>query len=206
MDDLRPILRRDVRVEGPTTFEVAVSRALAAEQDQIDIERDRQGKANVVADVLSPKSSSIATMQVQEQLQNLKIDVMPKETAIQLSSLMVRPTLADRIKAEQSADNELQQLRQRDEEKGNLNFELNEKGIWTYRGRLCVPKQGTIINDILIDSHATPYSIHPGGTKMYKNLKPLFLWPGMKKDIAQLVAQYLTCQQVKTRIKEQQDS
>ncbi|XP_075494798.1 uncharacterized protein LOC142532368 [Primulina tabacum] len=121
-------------------------------------------------DALSQKSSSIAAMQVQEQilwdLQNLKLDVIPNGAAIQLSSLMVRPTLADRIKAEQNTDTELQQLRQRDEEKGNLNYELNGEGIWTYRGRLCVPKQGTIRNDILIDAHATPYSIHPGGTKM----------------------------------------
>ncbi|XP_073056906.1 uncharacterized protein [Primulina eburnea] len=159
------------------------------------------GKANVVADALSRKSSSIAAMQVQEQilwdLQNLKLDVIPKGAAIQLSSLMVRPTLADRIKAEQSIDSELQQLRQRGEAKGHSNFELNEKGIWTYRSRLCVPKQGTIRTDILIDAHATPYSIHPGSTKMYKDLKPLFWWPGMKKDIAQFVAQCLTCQQVK---------
>ncbi|XP_073282699.1 uncharacterized protein, partial [Primulina huaijiensis] len=44
MDGLRPILRRDVRVFGPTTYEVAVSRTLTAEQDQRDIENDRQGK------------------------------------------------------------------------------------------------------------------------------------------------------------------
>ncbi|XP_075500114.1 uncharacterized protein LOC142538698 [Primulina tabacum] len=50
-------------------------------------------KANVVEDALSQKSSSIAAMQLQEQilwdLQNLKIDVIPKEATIQLSSLMV---------------------------------------------------------------------------------------------------------------------
>ncbi|XP_075473992.1 uncharacterized protein LOC142505053 [Primulina tabacum] len=43
-DGLRPILRRDVRVACPTTYAIAVSRALAAEQDQKDIENDRQGK------------------------------------------------------------------------------------------------------------------------------------------------------------------
>ncbi|XP_073019290.1 uncharacterized protein [Primulina eburnea] len=47
MDGLRAILRRDVRVAGPTTYDVAVSRALAAEQDQHDIERDHQGKQPV---------------------------------------------------------------------------------------------------------------------------------------------------------------
>ncbi|XP_073057328.1 uncharacterized protein [Primulina eburnea] len=44
MDGLRPILRRDVRVAGPTTYAIAVSRALATEQDLRDIEADRQGK------------------------------------------------------------------------------------------------------------------------------------------------------------------
>ncbi|XP_073020755.1 uncharacterized protein [Primulina eburnea] len=44
MDGLRPVLRRDVRVAGPTTYAVAVSRALTAEQDLRDIEADRQGK------------------------------------------------------------------------------------------------------------------------------------------------------------------
>ncbi|XP_073031207.1 uncharacterized protein [Primulina eburnea] len=44
MSGLRPVLRRDVRVVGPTTYTVAVSRALAAEQDQRDIETDRLGK------------------------------------------------------------------------------------------------------------------------------------------------------------------
>ncbi|XP_073304584.1 uncharacterized protein [Primulina huaijiensis] len=44
LDGLRPILHRDVRVAGPTTYDVVVSRALAAEQDQKDIENDRNDK------------------------------------------------------------------------------------------------------------------------------------------------------------------
>ncbi|XP_075481134.1 uncharacterized protein LOC142521846 [Primulina tabacum] len=44
IDGLRMILPRDVRVVGPTTYAVSVSRSLAAEQDQKDIENDRQGK------------------------------------------------------------------------------------------------------------------------------------------------------------------
>ncbi|XP_073057396.1 uncharacterized protein [Primulina eburnea] len=39
-----PILRRDVCVAGPTTYVIVVSRVLAAEHDQRDIESDRQGK------------------------------------------------------------------------------------------------------------------------------------------------------------------
>lgn len=48
------------------------------------------------------------------------------------------------------------------------------------------------------DAHATPYSIHPRGTKMYNDLKRHFWWPGMKKDVARFVGECLTCQQVKS--------
>ncbi|XP_075486385.1 uncharacterized protein LOC142525997 [Primulina tabacum] len=44
LDDLRSILRRVVRVTGPTAYAIALSRALAAEQDQKDIYNDRHGK------------------------------------------------------------------------------------------------------------------------------------------------------------------
>lgn len=59
-----------------------------------------------------------------------------------------------------------------------------------------VPRQENLRQVILVDAHATTYSIYPEGTKMYNDLKPLFWWPGTKKGIAQFVAECLTCQQV----------
>jgi hypothetical protein len=43
----------------------------------------------------------------------------------------------------------------------------------------------------------TPYSIHPGGTKMYQDLKETFWWHGMKHDIAFFIARCDVCQRVK---------
>ena len=43
----------------------------------------------------------------------------------------------------------------------------------------------------------SPYSIHPGNTKMYLYLKDTFWWTGMKKDIAEYVAVCDVCQRVK---------
>jgi hypothetical protein len=45
--------------------------------------------------------------------------------------------------------------------------------------------------------HETPYSIHPGSTKMYMDLKELFWWNNMKRDIARYEAECHTCQRVK---------
>ena len=49
------------------------------------------------------------------------------------------------------------------------------------------------------EAHTTPYSLHLGSTKMYNDVKTMYWWPGMKKDISEFVAKCLTCQQVKAK-------
>nr|GFC49538.1 putative reverse transcriptase domain-containing protein [Tanacetum cinerariifolium] len=46
-------------------------------------------------------------------------------------------------------------------------------------------------------AHSSPFSIHPGSTKMYHDLKQHFCWSGMKGDVAMFVSKCLICQQVK---------
>ncbi|GKA84611.1 putative reverse transcriptase domain-containing protein [Tanacetum coccineum] len=41
------------------------------------------------------------------------------------------------------------------------------------------------------------YSVHPGPDKMYHDLRDMYWWPGMKKDIATYVSKCLTCSKVK---------
>nr|GEX23074.1 putative reverse transcriptase domain-containing protein [Tanacetum cinerariifolium] len=43
------------------------------------------------------------------------------------------------------------------------------------------PKRVTIIMD---ETHAMRYSIHPGANQMYYDLRDMYWWPGMKRDIA----------------------
>uniref|UniRef100_A0A2N9I8T4 Reverse transcriptase n=1 Tax=Fagus sylvatica TaxID=28930 RepID=A0A2N9I8T4_FAGSY len=62
---------------------------------------------------------------------------------------------------------------------------------------LCVPNDPSIKNDILEEAHRSPYTMHPGSTKMYRDLRETFWWNNMKREIAQFVEQCLTCQQVK---------
>ena len=75
-------------------------------------------------------------------------------------------------------------------------FQISSDGVIRYRNRLCVPDR-TIRKEILTEAHTTPYSVHPGTTKMYRDLKMHYWWPGMKKDVIEFVEQCLTCQQVK---------
>lgn len=66
-----------------------------------------------------------------------------------------------------------------------------------YRDRICVPNKEDLKYDIMNEAHNTPYTAHPGSTKMYRDLKTNFHWPGMKNDIAAFVERCLACQQVK---------
>ena len=50
---------------------------------------------------------------------------------------------------------------------------------------------------ILAKAHNSRYSIHPGATKMYCDLREVYLWNGMKRDIADFVRKCPNCKQVK---------
>ena len=66
-----------------------------------------------------------------------------------------------------------------------------------YQGTLCVPKVNGIYERILEEAHSSRYSIHLGSTKMYRDLREVYWWEGMKRDIAEFVTKCSNCQQVK---------
>ncbi|WVZ84395.1 hypothetical protein U9M48_031432 [Paspalum notatum var. saurae] len=73
---------------------------------------------------------------------------------------------------------------------------VKEGTVW-YKNRICVPDVGSIKKLILSEAHDTAYSIHPGSTKMYHDLKKRFWWYGMKRAVAEYVVVCDTCQRVK---------
>lgn len=54
-----------------------------------------------------------------------------------------------------------------------------------------------LCRQVIGETHYSLYSIHPGAIKMYHNIREVYWWDGMKKDIAEFVAQFPNCQQVK---------
>ena len=76
-------------------------------------------------------------------------------------------------------------------------FSLGDDGILRYQDTLCVPDVDNLRTMIISEDHGSRYSIHPGSTKMYHDLKQIYWWDGMKKDIADYVAKSPNCQQVK---------
>ncbi|RDY08468.1 hypothetical protein CR513_07312, partial [Mucuna pruriens] len=50
---------------------------------------------------------------------------------------------------------------------------------------------------IIEKGHKSNSSVHPNAAKMYQNLKKMFWWLGMKKDVAKFVYACLVCQKAK---------
>ena len=57
-------------------------------------------------------------------------------------------------------------------------------GVLKQGDRLCVPDVTDLRQRILQEAHYTPYNVHPGATKMYHDVKEIYWWLGMKKDVA----------------------
>ncbi len=76
-------------------------------------------------------------------------------------------------------------------------FHEDEHGTIWLGERLCVPDDKELKDLILTEAHQTQYSIHPGSTKMYQDLKEKFWRASMRREIAEFVALCDVCQRVK---------
>nr|GEU36109.1 hypothetical protein [Tanacetum cinerariifolium] len=59
------------------------------------------------------------------------------------------------------------------------------------------PSVGGVRKLIMDKAYTSRYSIHPGSDKMYYDLRDLYLWPGIKRDIDEHVSKCLTCSKIK---------
>ncbi|WVZ85221.1 hypothetical protein U9M48_032169 [Paspalum notatum var. saurae] len=128
------------------------------------------------------------------EMEQLRLDFVSTE---QLNELRVHCNLEDQIHQAQKACPSIAELRV-GMEKGLLpDFRKDQLGTLWLKGRLCVPLNKDIRDSIMMEAHCTKYSIHPGSTKMYQDLKKLCWWRRMKRDIAEFVARCDVCNRVK---------
>nr|GFB72735.1 putative reverse transcriptase domain-containing protein [Tanacetum cinerariifolium] len=78
-----------------------------------------------------------------------------------------------------------------------IHFEKRDDGGVYFFDRVWIPSVGGIRKLIMDEAHTSRYSVHPGADKMYYDLRDLYWWPGMKRDIAEYVSKCLTCSKIK---------
>ncbi|GKC13271.1 reverse transcriptase domain-containing protein [Tanacetum coccineum] len=140
--------------------------------------RYHPGKANVVADALSRK----------ERLKPRRVRAM---------AMTVQAGMREKIQVAQS-----EALKQENIFMENLHgldqqMEKKEGESLYFMDRIWVPLIGDVRTMIMDEAHKSKYSVHPGADKMYYDLRDMYWWPGMKRDIATYVSKCLTCSKVK---------
>jgi hypothetical protein len=153
-------------------------------------------KANVVADALSQRSH----------VSQLVVDSMPFELCEEFDKLNLRivanieamdmevgSSLLQEIQRGQLEDEKIQGIKQNIKEEKLPGFSDDGEGVLWYKRRICVPNVKELKDKILREAHESAYSVHPGGNKMYHDLKATYWWYGMKRDVAEYVALCDTC-------------
>ena len=74
---------------------------------------------------------------------------------------------------------------------------MDDDGTLWLNDRLIVPLTGDIRYRLLEVAYSSSYTMHPGSTEMYHDLRIHYWWEGMKREVADYVARCLVCQQVK---------
>jgi len=158
------------------------------------------GKANIVADALSRRSYCSNLMVREERLElcdemeKLKLEIVEQG---QLNELMIKYNLEDQIRQAQIQCPEIQKLRRLMRNGKAPDYRVDDQGTTWLKNRICVPRDQKIRMEILNEAHNSKYSIHPGCTKMYQDLKDHFWWRDMRKDIAEYVAKCDICRRIK---------
>ena len=161
------------------------------------------GKANVVADALSQKSrgalASIASREwrMLETVGQFGLQYS-EQTQGTLGSLVAKPSLLSRVIESQWQDAEIVSIRDQVQSgTGDEGWTVHANGSLRYRGRVVVPHLTDLREEILREFHCSRFAVHPGGTKVYQDLRRQYYWSGMKRHIGDFVRRCLTCQQVK---------
>ena len=79
-----------------------------------------------------------------------------------------------RLTEKQFTDEKMNRIRDKVLREEAKEAKIDKEGVLRIKGRVCVPCVDDLIHTILIEAHSSRYSIHPGATKMYRDLKQHF--------------------------------
>jgi hypothetical protein len=106
-----------------------------------------------------------------KELAGMGLEVVGKGMPVHLANLMVQSELLAKIKAAQLEDPKCAKIKQLLAEGKAKEFCLKEDELLTLFKQVCVTGIGGLRKEIMSEAHHSLYTMHPGGTKMYRDVK-----------------------------------
>jgi hypothetical protein len=118
---------------------------------------------------------------------------------LSLFNITLVPTLRAKIIAAQKIDERMGHIKRRmwEGDPRATCFREDAEGTLWFKERLVVPKREALKKKILDEAHTSRYSIHPGSTKIYHDIRQQFWWMRMKRETARYISECNTCRKVK---------
>ena len=105
-----------------------------------------------------------------------------------LGSLVALPSLLSRVIEFEGQNAEIASIRDRVQSGiGDEGWAIHTDGSLRYRGRVVVPHLTDLREEILREFHCSRFSVHPGGMKMYRDLRHQYYKSGMKRHVGDFV-------------------
>ncbi|RVW26904.1 Transposon Tf2-12 polyprotein [Vitis vinifera] len=118
-----------------------------------------------------------------DELRSLPVHFRVMGLGALVANFRVQPDLVGRIKTLQKNDSQLVQVMEEVKRGSKLDFVLSDDEILRFGTRLCVPNDEDLRRELLEEAHRSKFAIHPGGTKMYKDLRQNYWWSGLLRTL-----------------------
>ena len=167
-------------------------------QDYDFIIRHIPGKTNTKADILSRKDQ-VDTKEDNKDVQLLKDEMWSRKIVGKIRVFDNRKVVEEtdiikRIKKNRTREKEVLQALQ----KGDGSA-WKEDEVAYMEGRIYVPNNKDIKEEILREHHDPADVGHPGQHRMQELIKRMYWWPGLKEDVKKYVQGCIKCQQNKVQ-------
>jgi hypothetical protein len=135
------------------------------------------GKTNVVVDALSQRSHvsqlvvNSMPFELCEEFDKLNLMIVVNTEAMEME---VGSSLLQEIWRGQQEEEKVQEIKRNIKEENSPGFSEDDEGVFWYKGMIHVPNVKELKAKILREAHESTYSIHPGGNKMYHDLKATY--------------------------------
>jgi hypothetical protein len=125
-----------------------------------------------------------------EEFDKLNLRIIANTEAMEMK---VDSSLLQEIQKGQVEDKKIQEIKRNIKKEKSHGFLKDEEGVLWYKVRICVLDIKQLKDKILREANKSAYSIHPGGNKIYHDLKVTYWWYSMKRDVVKYVAPCDNC-------------